>query len=122
MGGILCLGVMFLIDYITALVTFIAAIALYMYVSYRKPEMITLENNMLTWGSSTQAQTYVSALKSTLELITVEDHIKNYRPQVLLFSGSPGSRPPLVDFANRAFGTTHTLYHHKKSLQLVYKA
>ncbi|KAL7639365.1 UNVERIFIED_CONTAM: hypothetical protein RMT77_009866 [Armadillidium vulgare] len=92
MGGILCLGVMFLIDYITALVTFIAAIALYMYVSYRKPDV--------NWGSSTQAMTYVSALKSTLELITVEDHIKNYRPQVLLLSGSPGARPALVHFAN----------------------
>ncbi|KAB7507823.1 Solute carrier family 12 member 2, partial [Armadillidium nasatum] len=91
-GGILCLGVMFLIDYITALVTFIAAIGLYMYVSYRKPDV--------NWGSSTQAMTYVSALKSTLELITVEDHIKNYRPQVLLLSGSPGARPALVNFAN----------------------
>ncbi|KAL7639363.1 UNVERIFIED_CONTAM: hypothetical protein RMT77_009864 [Armadillidium vulgare] len=91
-GGLMCLIVMFLIDYVTALVTFVAALVLYMYVAYRKPDV--------NWGSSTQAQTYVSALKSTLELITVEDHIKNYRPQVLLFSGSPGSRPPLVDFAN----------------------
>ncbi|KAB7507825.1 Solute carrier family 12 member 3 [Armadillidium nasatum] len=91
-GGLMCLIVMFLIDYVTALVTFVAALILYMYVAYRKPDV--------NWGSSTQAQTYVSALKSTLELIAVEDHIKNYRPQVLLFSGSPGSRPPLVDFAN----------------------
>ena len=30
----------------------------------------------------------------------VRDHVKNYRPQVLVLSGMPGSRPPLVDFAN----------------------
>lgn len=36
-GGILCLIVMFLIDWITALITFIVTIALYLFVSYRNP-------------------------------------------------------------------------------------
>jgi hypothetical protein len=52
------------------------------------------------WGSSTQAQSYSSALKAMLELNRVEEHVKNFRPQVLVLTGMPGSRPPLVDFAN----------------------
>jgi solute carrier family 12 sodium/potassium/chloride transporter 2 len=34
-----------------------------------------------------------------LELNRVEEHVKNFRPQVLVLTGMPGSRPPLVDFA-----------------------
>lgn len=43
-GGILCLIVMFLIDWITALITFIVTIALYLFVSYRNPSesLVTL--------------------------------------------------------------------------------
>ena len=54
----------------------------------------------MNWGSSTQGQTYVSALKSTLDLASTEEHVKNYRPQILVLSGTPASRPPLIDFAN----------------------
>uniref|UniRef100_A0A0P4WGS6 Na+/K+/2Cl-cotransporter n=1 Tax=Scylla olivacea TaxID=85551 RepID=A0A0P4WGS6_SCYOL len=90
-GGILCLIVMFLIDWVTALITFLITIALYLFVSYRNPNV--------NWGSSTQAQTYVSALKTTLDLNSIEEHVKNYRPQILVLSGPVGSRPPLIDFA-----------------------
>ncbi|XP_066994465.2 bumetanide-sensitive sodium-(potassium)-chloride cotransporter isoform X2 [Anabrus simplex] len=91
-GTLLCIGVMFLISWWTALVTFVVVITLYLYVSYRKPEV--------NWGSSTQAHIYNSALKSTHELNRMEEHVKNYRPQILVLTGMPGSRPPLVDFAN----------------------
>ncbi|XP_076054160.1 bumetanide-sensitive sodium-(potassium)-chloride cotransporter-like isoform X1 [Oratosquilla oratoria] len=90
-GGLLCLVTMFLIDWVTALVTFVVTVTLYLYVSYRQPDV--------NWGSSTQAQTYVSALKTTLDLNTIEEHVKNFRPQMLVLSGSPGVRPPLLDFA-----------------------
>ncbi|KAK8389721.1 hypothetical protein O3P69_009012 [Scylla paramamosain] len=90
-GGILCLIVMFLIDWVTALITFLITVALYLFVSYRNPNV--------NWGSSTQAQTYVSALKTTLDLNSIEEHVKNYRPQILVLSGPVGSRPPLIDFA-----------------------
>ncbi|XP_066989480.1 bumetanide-sensitive sodium-(potassium)-chloride cotransporter-like isoform X3 [Macrobrachium rosenbergii] len=91
-GGLLCLIVMFLIDWVMALVTFVVVIALYLFVSYRNPDV--------NWGSSTQAQTYVTALKATLDLVSVEEHVKNYRPQLLVLSGTAGSRPPLIDFAH----------------------
>lgn len=53
----------------------------------------------VNWGSSTQAQTYKTALSSVQELVNIEEHVKNYRPQILVLSGLPSSRPPLVDFA-----------------------
>ena len=51
----------------------------------------------VNWGSSTQGQSYVSALKSTLSLQSVKENIKNYRPQILVLSGQPLSRPCLLD-------------------------
>jgi hypothetical protein len=54
----------------------------------------------VNWGSSTQAQTYKTALTSVHKLINVNEHVKNYRPQILVLSGKPQDRPPLVDLAN----------------------
>lgn len=59
---------------------------------YRKPDV--------NWGSSTQEQTYKTALSAAHKLQAVNDHIKNYHPQVLVLSGSPHTRPPLIDLAN----------------------
>lgn len=36
---------------------------------------------------------------SVQQLSNVEDHVKNYRPQILVLTGNPGDRPPLIDFA-----------------------
>ena len=52
----------------------------------------------VNWGSSTQAQTYTEALSSIQHLVHVEEHVKNYRPQILALTGLPGTRPALVDF------------------------
>ncbi|XP_004525272.1 bumetanide-sensitive sodium-(potassium)-chloride cotransporter isoform X2 [Ceratitis capitata] len=90
-GSILCVAVMFLISWVTALITFAAVLALYLIVAYRKPDV--------NWGSTTQAQTYKNALMSVQQLNNVEEHVKNYRPQILVLSGLPNTRPVLVDFA-----------------------
>ncbi|EDW69258.1 bumetanide-sensitive sodium-(potassium)-chloride cotransporter isoform X2 [Drosophila virilis] len=90
-GAILCVAVMFLISWATALITFCVVLALYLIVAYRKPDV--------NWGSTTQAQTYKNALMSVQQLNNVEDHVKNYRPQILVLSGLPNTRPVLVDFA-----------------------
>merc|ERR1719391_1790769 len=91
-GAVLCVAVMFLIQWYTALATFVIVGVLYFYISYRKPEA--------NWGSSTQAQQFVLTLKNLQSLNDVPDHVKNYRPKVLVFSGIPAHRQPLVDFAN----------------------
>ena len=53
----------------------------------------------MNWGSSSQAQTYSEALSSIQNLAHVEEHVKNYRPQILALTGIPNARPALVDFA-----------------------
>ena len=40
------------------------------------------------WGSSTQSQTFLSALKGVHNLTKMEEHIKNYRPKVNIDSGN----------------------------------
>ncbi|XP_020283580.1 bumetanide-sensitive sodium-(potassium)-chloride cotransporter [Pseudomyrmex gracilis] len=91
-GAILCVSVMFLISWWTALITLCVVLALYLVVSYRKPDV--------NWGSTTQAQTYNNALTAVQQLDRVEEHVKNYRPQLLVLTGAPDARSSLVDFAH----------------------
>uniref|UniRef100_A0A0C9QA88 NKCL_1 protein n=1 Tax=Fopius arisanus TaxID=64838 RepID=A0A0C9QA88_9HYME len=91
-GSILCVAVMFLISWWTALITLCAVMALYLVVAYRKPDV--------NWGSTTQAQTYNSALNAVQQLDRVEEHVKNYRPQLMVLSGAPSVRSALIDFAH----------------------
>lgn len=81
-----------MLAWVMALITFAIIFALYLLVAYRKPDV--------NWGSSTQEQTYKTALSAAFRLQKVSDHIKNYHPQVLVLSGCPYARPPLIDLAN----------------------
>ncbi|XP_058984572.1 bumetanide-sensitive sodium-(potassium)-chloride cotransporter [Musca domestica] len=90
-GFVMCIAIMFLIDYISSLITLIIIFALYLVVMYRKPEA--------NWGSSTQAQQHKAAITAVHRLQNVSDHVKNYTPQVLVLSGDPKDRPPLIDFS-----------------------
>lgn len=97
-GAVLCCVVMFVINWWAALFTNVIVLALYIYVSYKKPGkdcfhiwclllwMTQIQvNNMnvcsvdVNWGSSTQALMYNQALSHCLHLTGVEDHIKNFR-------------------------------------------
>ncbi|GFY60837.1 solute carrier family 12 member 2 [Trichonephila inaurata madagascariensis] len=90
MGAVLCLLVMFIINWVTSLITFAVVSLLYLCIYQRKPDV--------NWGSSTQAQTYSLALNAVMKLNEVADHVKNYRPQLLVLTGHPSNRPPLIDF------------------------
>ncbi|XP_070845933.1 solute carrier family 12 member 2 isoform X2 [Chaetodon trifascialis] len=91
-GAILCCVVMFVINWWAALLTNVIVMGLFIYVSYKKPDV--------NWGSSTQALTYHQALTHTLQLSGVEDHIKNFRPQCLVMTGYPNSRPAILDLVH----------------------
>ncbi|CAH0553671.1 unnamed protein product [Brassicogethes aeneus] len=91
-GFILCVVIMFLINWQSSLITFIVILGLYLLVVYRKPDV--------NWGSSTQAQTYKTALTTAHRLINIGEHVKNYKPQIIVLCGMPQARPPLVDLAN----------------------
>ncbi|EMP29135.1 Solute carrier family 12 member 1 [Chelonia mydas] len=91
-GAMLCCGVMFVINWWAALITYAIELFLYIYVMYKKPEV--------NWGSSAQALYYVNALDSALELTAVEDHVKNFRPQCIVLTGGPMTRPALLDITH----------------------
>ena len=73
-GTILCVIVMFMMDWKTALATYIIITLLCIAIQKNKPDA--------NWGSSTQSQVFLTALKGVHNLTKVEDHIKNYRPKV----------------------------------------
>ncbi|WKY10102.1 hypothetical protein Q1695_002448 [Nippostrongylus brasiliensis] len=91
-GALLCIVVMFIISWATALITFFCFAALFLYILHRKPDV--------NWGSSTQAHSYKNALSGMIKLSNTEEHVKNYRPQILVLCGNAASRPSLVDFAH----------------------
>ncbi|XP_059209145.1 solute carrier family 12 member 1 [Centropristis striata] len=92
LGALLCCVVMFVINWWAALITYAIEILLYIYVTVKKPDV--------NWGSSTQAVTFVSAVSNALSLSGVEDHVKNFRPQILALTGSARTRPALLDLAH----------------------
>ncbi|VVC98790.1 unnamed protein product [Leptidea sinapis] len=50
------------------------------------------------WRPTFRAQTYKTALSGVHHLNRVTEHVKNYRPQILVLTGFPGERPLLTDF------------------------
>ncbi|XP_077568718.1 solute carrier family 12 member 1 [Stigmatopora nigra] len=92
LGALLCCAVMFVINWWAALLTYAIEILLYIYVTVKKPDV--------NWGSSTQAVTFVSAVNNALSLTGIEDHVKNFRPQILALTGSTRIRPALLDLAH----------------------
>ncbi|XP_074522104.1 solute carrier family 12 member 1 isoform X2 [Halichoeres trimaculatus] len=92
LGAVLCCVVMFVINWWAALLTYVIEILLFIYVTVKKPDV--------NWGSSTQAVTFVSAVSNALSLSGVDDHVKNFRPQLLVLTGTPRTRPALLDLAH----------------------
>uniref|UniRef100_A0A8C5S078 Solute carrier family 12 member 2 n=1 Tax=Laticauda laticaudata TaxID=8630 RepID=A0A8C5S078_LATLA len=113
-GAILCCIVMFIINWKAALLTYVIILGLYIYVTYKKPDV--------NWGSSTQALTYLSALQHAVRLTGVEDHVKNFRPQCLVMSGAPNSRPALLHLVHaftKNVGLMICGHVHRSSFQII---
>ncbi|KAM7002607.1 LOW QUALITY PROTEIN: solute carrier family 12 member 3 [Tautogolabrus adspersus] len=89
LGTVCCVVIMFLLNWWAALIAFGIVFLLLGYTLYKKP--------VVNWGSSVQASSYNIALNQCVGLNHVEDHVKNYRPQCLVLTGPPSSRPALVD-------------------------
>ena len=92
LGTFACVAVMILVNWILGLATLVGVAFLYGLAFYLKPEA--------NWGSSLDAQSYVTALNGVMNLNDKEEHVKTYRPQILLLTGNPAHRQPLVDFAS----------------------
>ncbi|XP_077328086.1 solute carrier family 12 member 1 isoform X2 [Lithobates pipiens] len=91
-GAMLCCGVMFVINWWAAVITYAIEFFLYIYVTYKKPDV--------NWGSSSQAIYYTNALNTALELNIIDEHVKNFRPQCLVLTGAPMTRPALLDITH----------------------
>ncbi|KAJ0029525.1 hypothetical protein NQD34_004522 [Periophthalmus magnuspinnatus] len=92
LGAVCCVVIMFLLTWWAALIAFGIVFFLLGYTLYKKPAV--------NWGSSVQASSYSIALNQCVGLNQVEDHVKNYRPQCLVLTGPPSSRPALVDLVS----------------------
>ncbi|XP_014908787.1 solute carrier family 12 member 3 [Poecilia latipinna] len=90
--AVICVVIMFLLTWWAALIAIGVVFFLLGYTLYKKPDV--------NWGSSLQASSYNMALNHCVGLNVVEDHVKNYRPQCLVLTGPPSSRPALLDLVN----------------------
>ena len=91
-GAIACMVLILIFNWIYGVVTIACMAILYAITVYIKPDV--------NWGSSKDALTYMSALNTSIALTNQKDHVKTYRPQILVMSGNPAHRQPLVDFSN----------------------
>jgi solute carrier family 12 sodium/potassium/chloride transporter 2 len=89
-----------------ALITFVVNSGIFLYVRTVKPgrDVIHLNDHKwaleINWGSSVQAHTYRRALAATHKLDTFQEHVKNFRPQMLVLTGNPIYRSALVDLCS----------------------
>ncbi|KAH9491151.1 hypothetical protein DERF_015883 [Dermatophagoides farinae] len=90
--GLICVAIMFYLDWISAIITVIVMCLIYIYISKKGPDV--------NWGTSTKGHVYNNALFSSLRLTHTKYHVKNFRPSILLLTGNPSARIPLVEFAN----------------------
>mmetsp|Transcript_16761 Transcript_16761/g.20295 ORF Transcript_16761/g.20295 Transcript_16761/m.20295 type:complete len:1030 (+) Transcript_16761:64-3153(+) len=92
-GAVLCIVVMFFIEWVTALVTCILCFAIFRYLTYIDPAV--------NWGEAGEAKKYVNALQTmeTLQL-TNKEHVKTFRPQFLVLTGPLEERAWLVKFVS----------------------
>merc|ERR1719239_151132 len=92
LSAIACFVLMFVMNPIYGGVTVGIQLLLGSYVYFANPEA--------NWGSASQAQTILTAMNATQEITDTPDHVKNYRPKLLVLAGNPAHRPSLMDFAN----------------------
>ena len=77
-GAVQCLASMFMVGYVTAIITLIVCVIIYQYVVFTKPTV--------NWGESSQAAIHVKVLKLMYDLEKTKPHVKNWRPQYLFLS------------------------------------
>ena len=89
-GAIGCLIVMFLIDAVATVVAAVVVIGIYFWV--RQRELI------VTWGDVRRG-IWMALLRTAILQTDHTDDTKNWRPQLLVLSGAPTKRWPLIQLA-----------------------
>jgi len=57
-------------------------------------------NKAINWGSSVQMFQLKLVIKNVYKTNSINYHVKNYLPNLIIFSGNPESRKYLVSLAN----------------------
>ena len=63
----------------------------------------------VNWGSSGEGLVYTRTMKKALELNDTQQHVKNFRPGLLVLSGTYGERPHLTNLANNITKNTSVM-------------
>eukprot|EP00058_Branchiostoma_floridae_P006141 XP_002591629.1 hypothetical protein BRAFLDRAFT_114607 [Branchiostoma floridae] len=92
LGAISCLVMMFLIDPMYAAIAIACVAVLVLVIHYLSPDS--------SWGSITQALIFHQVRKYLLLLDIRKDHIKYWRPQMLLLVNNPRSCCQIISFTN----------------------
>ncbi|KNC85776.1 hypothetical protein SARC_02040 [Sphaeroforma arctica JP610] len=91
-GALLCLAIMFIINWVAALISIAIIFVVYKYIEWAKPDA--------NWGSAAQAAQYMKALDNMLELEITIEHVKTFRPQLLVMQGDMSQRYELLRLAS----------------------
>ncbi len=91
LGALGCYGAMFLINAVATTLAIIATVVLYAYLERR-----SLAH---TWGDVRSGIWFALARFALLKLETQRVHVKNWRPNIIVFTGQPHNREPLVQVA-----------------------
>ena len=91
-GAILCFFTMFYVGWITATVSFVCLVVFFVYIHLQSPRT--------SWGDLSQAIYFHQVRKYMLRLDVRKDHVKYWRPQILLLVGSARANVSLIDTAN----------------------
>ncbi len=92
MGALGSVAMMFVINPVTSGIAIILLLLLLMGLHYKSPAA--------SWGSISQALIFHQVRKYLLLLDSRKDHVKYWRPQMLLLINSPRTSCPLIDFVN----------------------
>eukprot|EP00002_Diphylleia_rotans_P005031 TRINITY_DN1400_c0_g1_i3.p1 TRINITY_DN1400_c0_g1~~TRINITY_DN1400_c0_g1_i3.p1 ORF type:complete len:895 (-),score=153.82 TRINITY_DN1400_c0_g1_i3:576-3260(-) len=104
LGCGLTVAVMFLIEWRISLAVLSLVIAMYYYLVFKSPDV--------NWGSARSAKLYVDTLEMSYKLQAEKKHVKNFRPQLLVLTGSPYERVQMIKFCSQITGNGVMILEH----------
>lgn len=92
--ALLCICILFLLNVLSGAITLFVGLVLYKYI-----EVTYVTQQHWAAGSSLNAMQYNSAMKAVVAISHQVEHVKNYRPQFLVLTGSVRERKGLVQLS-----------------------